>query len=155
MARELLIVWAGRRRRDRWEDLVSGYRKRIERSLRVHDRPVKVSSAGSDAERRRDEADRLLRGLPEKTWTIALDRSGKALSSLAFARALGALIDEWQHPIAFLLGSDVGLDSRVLAESRQVLSFGPMTFPHELARLVLYEQLYRAVAIRTGINYHR
>ena len=86
---------------------------------------------------------------------IALDRRGKALSSLELAGRLETLREEWPHPVAFLLGSDLGLSKAVLQNARERLSFGPMTLPHELARLVLYEQLYRALSIRAGIKYHR
>ena len=155
MSREILILWAGRHRRDRWEDLASVYRGRLERSLRIHDRPIKSSRQGSDGERRKREGRLLIEALPNDFWTIALDAGGEMLDSVEFSKLVGSLIDEWQHPTAFVLGSDVGLSQAVLEQARTVLSLGPMTLPHELARLVLYEQLYRAIAIRAGINYHR
>ena len=116
---------------------------------------MRVSPTRSDDERRRLEARRLRAALPADCWTISLDSSGKMLDSLEFADLLGSLVEDWQHSVAFVLGSDVGLAPEILRDSRQVLSLGPMTLAHELARLVLYEQLYRAVAIRAGINYHR
>ncbi len=93
--------------------------------------------------------------LPDPCWTVALDPRGKALGSEAFARELRRLEAEWPHPIAFLIGSDLGLDEELTAAARQRLSFGPMIFGHQLARLMLYEQIYRSVAIRRGIKYHR
>lgn len=93
--------------------------------------------------------------LPDPCWTVALDPRGKALSSEAFAGELRRLETEWPHPIAFLVGSDLGLDEELAATARQRLAFGPMIFGHELARLMLYEQIYRSVAIRRGIKYHR
>lgn len=155
MSKDLVIVWAGRHRRDRWEELISGYRDRLSRFLRVTDRPVKMSASGSVEERRRSEGRKLLDCVPADSWTIALDRRGEMLDSRSFSSRLGGLLDEWQHPICFVIGSDVGLSSEFRAECRWALSFGPMTLPHELARLLLYEQLYRALAIRAGINYHR
>jgi 23S rRNA (pseudouridine1915-N3)-methyltransferase len=87
---------------------------------------------------------------------VALDRRGEAVSSETLARRLTAWRDEWPHPIAFLLGSDLGLDEEtVLERARWRWSLGPLTLPHELARLVVYEQLYRALCIAAGINYHR
>jgi len=93
--------------------------------------------------------------LPDPCWTIALDPRGKALSSETLAGELRRLNAEWPHPIAFLIGSDLGLDEETAAAARQRLSFGPMVFGHELARLMLYEQIYRSIAIRHGIKYHR
>lgn len=77
------------------------------------------------------------------------------MSSVELARELKRLREDWPHPVGFLLGSDLGLHREVLEVSRQRLSLGPLTLPHELARLVLYEQLFRAVAMDAGINYHR
>ena len=65
------------------------------------------------------------------------------------------LRQEWTHPIVFLIGSDLGLDRAVIDSAREVLSLGPMTLSHELARVVLYEQLYRALSIEAGMSYHR
>jgi 23S rRNA (pseudouridine1915-N3)-methyltransferase len=86
---------------------------------------------------------------------VALDRRAKSLSSPELATWLARLREEWPHSIVFLLGSDLGLDRGLVRECRGRLSFGPMTLPHELARLVLYEQLYRALSITAGIKYHR
>lgn len=135
--------------------MVETYRGRIRRVLEIRDVPVKVPTSGTDPERRRREAEKLVSQLPDDAWTIVLDGTGKQQSSEAFARSLGQRIDRWTGPIVFVLGSDVGLDPTVLEAGREVLSLGKMTLPHELARLVLYEQIYRAVAIRAGINYHR
>ena len=77
------------------------------------------------------------------------------MSSLEFSKRLAKTREEWPHPLVFAVGSDLGLSREVLQAARWRLSLGPMTLPHELARLVLYEQLYRALAIERGIKYHR
>ncbi len=155
MARELLILWAGRRRRDAWDRMCQPYRERIERQVPVTESTVRVAAAGDGRSRRRAESKALLSGLPSPCWTVAVDRRGVVRSSRELANWLGGLRREWPHPIAFLLGSDVGLSSELLAGARDSLSFGPLTLPHELARLVLYEQLYRALSILAGMKYHR
>ncbi len=155
MARELLILWAGRRRRDAWDRMCQPYRERIQRHLPIRESVVKVAGEGESRTRRQSEGRALLAGLPSPCWSVAVDRRGSARSSRELASWLGKLRREWPHPIAFLLGSDVGLSSELLAASRDSLSFGPLTLPHELARLVLYEQLYRALSILAGMNYHR
>jgi 23S rRNA (pseudouridine1915-N3)-methyltransferase len=101
------------------------------------------------------ERDAVLAALPEPAWLVALGARGKARDSVDFSRWLTALHAEWPHPIVFLVGSDSGLHPEVLRQSRVRVSLGPMTLAHELARLVLYEQLYRALAIERGIQYHR
>ena len=133
--------------------MISG--RKLEDTVKIRDHPLKAAVGGSDQERRRRDGRRLLEALPKDSWTVYLDASGEMLDSLEFADRLGSLTDEWPHTVSFVLGSDVGLSKGVLDASRQVLSLGRMTLPHELARLVLYEQIYRGLAIRAGTNYHR
>jgi len=153
--KDLLVVWAGRHRRRGWEELCADYRARIRRRVALREVAVRTKRPGEGAARRRAEGAALLAALPEPCWTIALDRGGEALSSEALAAELDRLRREWPHPVAFLIGSDAGLDRAVLARARRVLSFGPITLSHELARLVLYEQLYRALDIAAGGRYHK
>lgn len=155
MSREILILWAGRHHRRPWEELCAGYRRRIARHVPVRDQRIKVKARGDKRTRRRAESEALLAALPDPCWTVALDPRGHARTSEAFAAELGRLEREWPHPVAFLIGSDVGLDRELLSQTRERLALGPMVFGHELARLVLYEQLYRSMAILRGINYHR
>ena len=152
--RQLLVLWAGRHQREPWEGLCAGYRRRIAGHLEVRDQRIKARGGG-DRARRRAEGQAMLAALPEPCWTIALDPRGKMLSSEQLAAELRRLAEEWPHPIAFLVGSELGLDREVARSARQRLSLGPMIFGHELARLMLYEQIYRAVAIERGIKYHR
>jgi 23S rRNA (pseudouridine1915-N3)-methyltransferase len=155
MSRKILVVWASRRRRSRFEEAIAEYRQRIDAALRVSDRNVRARIDGDDDERRRAEGEALLEALPERSWVVALDPGGRMLDSPAFAERLRWLEESWPHPGAFVIGSDVGLARDVLERADEKLSLGPMTLPHELARLVLYEQIYRAAAIRSGIKYHR
>ena len=155
MTRELLICWAGRHRRDAWEDLCADYRQRIERWMPVREIVVKTKGTGEGRERRAAEGEALLAALPDPCWLIALDRRGKGLSTNDLARRLGTLQEEWPHPVAFAIGSDLGLDPAVLSAARLRLSLSALTFPHEIARLLVYEQLYRVLSIHAGIKYHR
>lgn len=162
MGRELLVVWAGRHHRDAWEDLCAGYRRRIAMHLPVRDVPVRVAARGARDEgseqsrdRLRVEGQALQAALPDPCYLVALDRRGTAMASEDFSVRLARIRDEWPHPVAFVLGSDLGLSAELLSAARLRLSFGPLTLPHELARLVLYEQLYRAMSIQAGISYHR
>lgn len=155
MSREYLIVWAGRHRRSAWDDICQRYAKRIARVTPVRELPVKVRGQGDGAERRRAEGEAILAALPDPCWLFALDSRGRAMSSERLAAQLTRLRREWPHPVAFVLGSDLGLDDAVRDAARQVLSFGPMTLSHELARTVLYEQLYRVTSIQAGTGYHR
>jgi len=155
MGRELLIVWAGRHRRDVWESLCADYRERIEHWMPVREVVVKVKPTGDDRTRLAVEGEALFAALPDPCWLVALDRRGRGLSTDELAREVGRLRREWPHPVAFVIGSDLGLDRSVLEKARLRLSLSKLTFPHELARLLLYEQLYRVLSIHAGIKYHR
>jgi 23S rRNA (pseudouridine1915-N3)-methyltransferase len=159
VGRELVVAWLGRhQKRDRWETLCEDYRGRVARFAPVRDLPVRARAVGEGREnedRLRREGEALLRALPSQTLLIALDRQGEMLSSERWATELRRLWTEWPHALAFALGSDLGLGQEVLRAARFRWSLGPLTLPHELARLVLYEQLYRALSIGAGMHYHR
>ena len=155
MARELVVVWAGRHQRSNWEEICASYRKRIARLATVRDVPVRARAAPDDPQRMKAEGAALLAALPPSAWAFALDSRGETLTSEQFAARLARLKEEWPHPVAFLIGSDLGLDRAVLDGARAVLSLGPLTLSHELARVVLYEQLFRALSIEAGMSYHR
>ena len=101
------------------------------------------------------EERRLLKRLPGGAHVVALDRErGKALSSEDLARKLGSLGGSGRSHVAFVLGGPLGLSPGVLDHADERLSFGPITLPHALARVVLLEQLYRAAKIERGEKYH-
>ena len=101
------------------------------------------------------EGKRLIKRIPTGAYVVALDReSGKPLSSEELARRLSSLGVSGRSHVAFVLGGPLGLSASVLGRADERLSFGPITLPHALARVVLLEQLYRAVKIERGEKYH-
>lgn len=155
MARELVILWAGRHHRSGWEEICSTYRRKIGHMAAIRDVPVKARAASEDPQRLRVEGQALLAALPRPSWPIALDSRGEILDSSQLAERLIRIKAEWPHPVVFVIGSDLGLDPAVLDEARWVLSLGRLTLSHELARAVLYEQLFRTLTIEAGMSYHR
>ena len=155
MARELVIVWAGRHHRSSWEEICATYRRRISHMATVRDLPVKARAGADDPQRMKIEGQALLAALPRPSYPIALDSRGEIVDSSQLAERLTRIKPDWPHPVAFLIGSDLGLDRAVLDEARWVLSLGRLTLSHELARVVLYEQLYRTLTIEAGMSYHR
>jgi 23S rRNA (pseudouridine1915-N3)-methyltransferase len=87
--------------------------------------------------------------------TIVLDKRGKALSSEDFARLLQRHLDQGTQDLAFLIGGPDGHAPQTRQNAGQLLSFGPMTWPHRLVRVMLFEQIYRAVTILVKHPYHR
>lgn len=101
------------------------------------------------------EAARLSKRLPSGAYVIALDRErGKELSSEDLSRRLDSLATSGRGHVAFVLGGPLGLSEGVLKRADARVSLGPVTLPHALARVVLLEQIYRAVKIRRGEKYH-
>lgn len=102
------------------------------------------------------EAERILRRLPEGAHVVALDReSGSGYTSEELARRrLEPLALSGRSHVAFVIGGPLGLAPEVLQRADERWSFGPVTLPHALARVVLLEQLYRAVKISRGEKYH-
>jgi 23S rRNA (pseudouridine1915-N3)-methyltransferase len=101
------------------------------------------------------EGERLLKRLPAGAHVVALDRErGKPRSSEGPARKLSSLSVSGRSHVAFVVGGPLGISPELLERADERLSFGPMTLPHALARVVLLEQLYRAVKIGRGEKYH-
>ncbi|MCW5746234.1 MAG: 23S rRNA (pseudouridine(1915)-N(3))-methyltransferase RlmH [Alphaproteobacteria bacterium] len=107
------------------------------------------------AERMAREAELLLGVCPAGATLVALDRRGKQLDSDGFARWIAARRDAGTGDLAFLIGGADGHPDTLLKRSALVLSFGALTLPHLLARILLIEQLYRAQQILAGHPYHR
>jgi 23S rRNA (pseudouridine1915-N3)-methyltransferase len=101
------------------------------------------------------EGQRLLKRIPAGAHVVVLDRErGKALSSEDLARKLASLGVSGRSHVAIVLGGPLGLSPEVIGRADERLSFGPLTLPHALARVVVLEQLYRALKIGRGEKYH-
>ena len=113
------------------------------------------SRAQNLEQRRTAEGAALLAQVPATMRLICFDERGKTVSSGDFAKDLRLALDEGINSYGLVLGGPDGLDAAVRARANLVLSFGAMTFPHGLARVMVLEQLYRALTILTGHPYHR
>ncbi|MBD8071599.1 23S rRNA (pseudouridine(1915)-N(3))-methyltransferase RlmH [Bacillus sp. PS06] len=101
------------------------------------------------------EGDRILAKLSDDTHVIALAIEGKMKSSEQLAADLDKLATYGKSKIAFIIGGSLGLSSDVMKRANDTLSFSKMTFPHQLMRLILVEQVYRAFRINRGEPYHK
>ncbi|MBO6540065.1 MAG: 23S rRNA (pseudouridine(1915)-N(3))-methyltransferase RlmH [Rhizobiaceae bacterium] len=111
--------------------------------------------ATNTAARKREEAQKLSGQLPQGAAIIALDEGGRTMDSESFAGMLATMRDEGRAATAFVIGGPDGLDHSLLANVERKIAFGAMTWPHQIVRILLAEQLYRAVTILTGHPYHR
>lgn len=129
-----------------YRDLLKGFCR-----LEVQELP---EGKGDPVRQLRDEAGRLLPLLATVRMPVLLDAGGPSRTSEAMASWLGAHMDRGES-IAFAIGSSHGFDSSVKDAVRERLSLSPMTFPHDLSRVLLLEQLYRSFAILKGKTYHK
>lgn len=156
----IAVVAIGRLKAGSFRALFDLYVDRATRSgrqlgltLDVHEIPE--SRLPKASARKGAEAKALLTKCPPDAVIVALDEVGKALDSRAFAARLGAWRDEGIGDVAFLIGGADGLDSSVRDRASLTLAFGAMTWPHQLVRVMLAEQLYRVTTILSGHPYHR
>ena len=113
------------------------------------------SQASAAAARMAEEGRMVAGALPAKAFTVVLDERGKALPSEAFAELLRRHLEGGTSDMAFLIGGPDGHAPDIRDGAGLLMSFGPMTWPHRLVRVMLFEQLYRAVTIIAGHPYHR
>ena len=142
------------------DEAARDYQKRLSRHLRVDERFVKPArikreDPTSIRDALRTEGERVLAALGPRDILIALEVSGDTWSSEVLASKLGGWMNSGAHAIVFALGGPWGLSEDVRGRAKTSLSLGPMTLPHELARVVLWEQLYRAGTILRGEPYHK
>ena len=131
------------------------YLRRLRRYADVVEIEVREAGKAPNAEAgRRQEGTRLRERVPAGALVVALDRQGQGWSS----KELAARLDRWQagsRPLALILGGSDGLDPDLLTTASMRWSLGPITLPHQLARVVVAEQLYRAFTILRGEPYHK
>jgi 23S rRNA (pseudouridine1915-N3)-methyltransferase len=113
------------------------------------------SPARSAAERKSQEAQAILASVDVDAFIVALDERGKTLSSEAFATKMGQWRDAGRKSLIFVIGGADGLGESVRTRAQETISFGQMTMPHQLVRVILLEQIYRAATILSGHPYHR
>jgi 23S rRNA (pseudouridine1915-N3)-methyltransferase len=150
---KLTIAAIGRSGRGPERDLYDHYAGRIRWPLALRELEEKRRLPAAELIRR--EGELLLRAVPAGAVLVALDRRGKAMDSETFARQLGRWRDDSVSDIAFLIGGADGHAEPLLKKAALVLSFGPMTWPHQLARAMLAEQIYRSQQLLVGHPYHR
>ena len=141
--------------RPAYRTLCDEYLRRLTRYGPFTEREMREASrSATPALRRREEARRLLEAVPPRVRVVVLDWTGTEWSSEELARRL----ERWREEgldTCLVIGGDWGLDPELVADARDRWSLGPLTLPHELARLVTLEQWYRAWTIIRGEPYHR
>ncbi len=136
---------------------IEHYIEKIEHYVRVQVlqvRGVRFARNMKSDEVMKREAKSIVKALPKGTFTIALDVKGKMLDSPGLARMLTDLEARGVRDLAMVIGGASGLAPEIIKRADKRLSLSPMTFTHDMARLILVEQIYRACTIKAGEPYH-
>ena len=151
---ELWLIAVGKLR-PAYRAACDDYLRRLGRHGKVHEVEVREAArAPTRAVQQVEEANRLRARLPDRARVVALAREGQSWTSAELAR----WVTRWEsegRPVALLIGGSTGLEPGLLEGADERWSLGPLTLPHELARVVVAEQLYRAGTIRRGEPYHK
>lgn len=157
-----ITVIAAGKIRDKWiNDGMAEYIKRLKRFgnleiIEVPDEKVPEKYSGKEtAQAVEREGRKMLSRWPGDAWGIAMDPQGETVGSEGLASLLSRRAVAGTHHIVFVIGGSNGLSPAVIAKCRKRISFGPNIFPHQLFRVMLLEQLYRARKIMAGETYHK
>lgn len=152
------IVAVGKLKERFWTDACTEYLKRLQPYGKTEVREIAdidpARAGGVEAAREREGA-AILAAVPVTSHLVLLAIEGKQRSSESFSKRIDALKLNGSSDIAFVIGGSDGVSDAVRARADETLSFGPITLPHNLARVVLLEQLYRAQKISRGEPYHK
>ncbi len=157
----ILVVSIGRLKQGPERELADRYRERFTdigrklgfRGLDIHELPE--SRARDAATRMAEEAAAILGVAPDKSVLVTLDERGKSIESSAFARHLGDWRDHQSANTVFIIGGADGLSPELRRKAHLSIAFGAATWPHQMVRVMLLEQIYRAGTILAGHPYHR
>ena len=156
----MALICMGRLKEKYWRDAASEYEKRLSRytkfeTIELPDLPEpQNSSPAIEQQIKEKEGVAILAKIRPDDAVIALCIDGKQLDSVQLSKKLTQIQDGGKR-IVFVIGGSLGLSDAVVARANVKLSFSPMTFPHQLARIMLLEQVYRACKIAAGERYHK
>lgn len=154
---KIRLIAVGKLREPYWAQAANEYRRRLQRYLDLEIIEIKdrVGKGRSDEEAVAAEGNDIQQALRSEASTIVLDIAGKPFNSGEFAGWLQNFFENGQRALDFVLGGPLGLSADLIKRAEARLSLSTMTLPHELARIVLLEQMYRGCTILRGEKYHK
>ena len=157
---KITLITVGKIKEKYLRDAIAEYSKRLSRycKLEIIEVDEKTPDHASDVVEntiRDKEAERIMKYVKEDAYVITLEINGKLLSSEELSAKINQLGIQGTSHIIFIIGGSIGLGKEVLARSDYALSFSKMTFPHQLMRVILLEQIYRSYRIINGEPYHK
>lgn len=158
---KITIITVGKIKEKYLKDAIAEYTKRLSKYCKLEIVEVADEKTPDNASElvenqiRSKEADRILKHVKEDSFVITLEINGKQLTSEELAKKIDTLGIQGHSHITFIIGGSIGLGTEVLSKSNYALSFSKMTFPHQLMRVILLEQIYRSYRIINGEPYHK
>lgn len=158
---KISVIAVGKVKEKYWKDAIAEYEKRLSKYCKLEiievadEKTPDNASEALEEQIRKKEGDRILKYVKDDAYIITLEIQGRKLSSEEFAEKIEWLGVQGKSHIIFVIGGSIGLGKEILAKSDYALSFSKMTFPHQLMRVILLEQVYRGFRIRNGEPYHK
>lgn len=155
------IICVGKIKEKYWNEAIAEYSKRLGRYVKLDIIEVADEKTPDDAppalceQIKKKEADRIFENIDERAKICTLEIKGKSLSSEQLSEFIGKQGVEGINHIQFIIGGSLGLHESVLKKSQMAISFSAMTFPHQMMRVILLEQIYRSYRILNGEPYHK
>ena len=155
------VVAVGKIKEKFFKDALAEYEKRLSGYVKLKIVEVSDEKAPENISEKEaliikeKEAEKILKNIKDSEYVISLEIEGKNLSSLELSELIGKLELEGKSDITFVIGGSLGLSESVIKRADYHLSFSKMTFPHQLMRVVLLEQIYRAIKILKNEPYHK
>ena len=156
----MALICMGRLKEKYWRDAAAEYEKRLSRfgkweTIELPDLPEPTNSSPAIEEQiKKKEGEAILARIRDGDIVVCLCIDGRQMDSVQLSAKLTELIDTGRR-VVFVIGGSLGLSPEVVRRAQLKLSFSPMTFPHQLARVMLLEQTYRALKIAAGERYHK
>ena len=158
---KITLITVGKIKEKYLKDGIAEYSKRLSKYCKLEvievadEKTPDQASENVEQQIRKKEGERILRYVKEDAYVITLEIGGTMLDSVAFAKKIETLGVQGKSHIIFIIGGSIGLGEDVLKRSDYGLSFSKMTFPHQLMRVILLEQVYRSYRIIEGAPYHK
>lgn len=147
------IICVGNIKEKYLKDAIKEYEKRLTKYTKLEIIEVKSLETDDINKNLKDEANNILKHIKEKDYIISLDRFGKVFDSVELSNQLEKILI--QKDITFIIGGSNGLDKSIKNVSNDLLSFSNLTFPHQIFRILLLEQIYRSFKILNNEKYHK
>lgn len=148
------IICVGKIKEKFYKEAIEEYQKRLSKYTKLNIIEVEDINLDNEELIKQKESEQILKHIEKKDYIITLEIEGKKLSSIELSKKIEEL--ETLNPnITFIIGGSYGLDNKIKEMSNYKLSFSKLTFPHQLFRVILLEQIYRSYKIKNNESYHK